>query len=112
MDVLSELMGVGNTTSSAATTAEDVVIAVGLTFVLTVVIAFVYQHTHRGAVYSQDYVHTLMILGMVVTSVVMVVSITLVLGLCAFCLRHILGEQRPSDHHHAPLDIDTHDTES
>ena len=38
------------------------------------VIAAVYRHTHRGTFYTQDYVHTLMLLGMVVTAVIMVVG--------------------------------------
>ena len=40
---------------------------------------------------------------------VMIGCITLVTSLCAFCLYHILREPRPSEHHHAPLDIDTGD---
>ncbi|MGD2110860.1 MAG: hypothetical protein PVI86_15890 [Phycisphaerae bacterium] len=41
--------------------------------------------------------------------VVMAFSIVLVLGLLTFCMTRILGEQTPADHHHTPLDIDTHD---
>jgi ABC-type nickel/cobalt efflux system permease component RcnA len=41
--------------------------------------------------------------------VIMTVSVLLVLGLCAFCFWRILREPTPSEHHHAPLDIDTHD---
>jgi hypothetical protein len=33
----------------------------------------------------------------------------LVCALCAFCYYRILREPKPSDHHHAPPDIDTHD---
>ena len=40
---------------------------------------------------------------------IMTVSVLLVLGLCAFCFWRILREPAPSKHHHAPLDIDTHD---
>jgi ABC-type nickel/cobalt efflux system permease component RcnA len=40
---------------------------------------------------------------------IMTVSVLLVLGLCAFCFWRILREPAPSEHHHAPLDIDTHD---
>lgn len=43
--------------------------------------------------------------------VVMVVCISLVCGLTAFCFYHVLSESEPSEHHHAPLDIDTHDTD-
>jgi heme/copper-type cytochrome/quinol oxidase subunit 2 len=40
---------------------------------------------------------------------IMTVSVLLVLGLCAFCFWRILREPTPSERHHAPLDIDTHD---
>jgi len=40
---------------------------------------------------------------------IMTVSVLLVLGLCAFCFWRILREPTPSEHHHAPLDIDTQD---
>ena len=43
---------------------------------------------------------------------IMIVSILLVLGLCVFCFWRILREPSPSEHHHAPLDIDTHDDDS
>jgi len=40
---------------------------------------------------------------------VMLISIGLVMWLCAFCIRRIMRESRPHEHHHAPLEIDTHD---
>lgn len=39
----------------------------------------------------------------------MALSILLVTGLTVFCAARILREKNPADHHHAPLDIDTHD---
>ncbi len=42
-------------------------------------------------------------------TIVMASSILLVLGLSVFCAIRILREDRPEEHHHAPLDIDTHD---
>lgn len=39
----------------------------------------------------------------------MALSISMVLGLCLFCLVRVLREDRPGEHHHAPSDIDTHD---
>ncbi len=45
-------------------------------------------------------------------TVIMTLSILGVLGLCAFCMNKILREKRPSEHHHAPLEIDTRDTDS
>ncbi len=37
--------------------------------------------------------------------------IGLVCALCAFCFWKILTEPKPPEHHHTPLDIDTHDVE-
>lgn len=42
----------------------------------------------------------------------MVFSVALVCGLTLFCVVRIFRERAPSEHHHAPLDIDTHDAES
>ena len=42
---------------------------------------------------------------------VMLLCIGLVTVLMVFCYYRILREPRPSEHHHAPLDIDTRDTE-
>ncbi len=44
-----------------------------LSFALMSLIALLYKSTFRGAKLSQDYVHTLMILGIVVTVIVMVI---------------------------------------
>jgi hypothetical protein len=52
----------------------EVVFALLLSFGLNCLIATLYKRTYRGANYSQDYVHTLLILGTVVTVVIMVVS--------------------------------------
>ena len=40
---------------------------------------------------------------------VMIGCIGLVCGLVVFCFSRILREPKPSEHHHAPLDIDTRD---
>ena len=45
-------------------------------------------------------------------TLIMVVCIVMVLSLLIFCMTRILRESRPKDHHHAPLEIDTHDTDS
>lgn len=34
-----------------------------------------------------------------------------VIGLCIFCFWRLLTESSPTEHHHAPLDIDTYDTQ-
>jgi len=45
-------------------------------------------------------------------AIVMTGSVVLVLGLMIFCMTRILREKRPTEHHHTPLDIDTHDREA
>lgn len=44
-------------------------------------------------------------------ALVMVICVGLVLGLFVFCMQRILRDKKPSEHHHAPLEIDTHDTD-
>jgi hypothetical protein len=51
----------------------EIFFATFLSFALTSIIAALYKNTFRGPKLSQDYVHTLMILGIVVTVIVMVV---------------------------------------
>lgn len=60
-------------THSAQPGLIEILAAVALSFALNVLIAFVYRKTHRGGDFSQDYVHSMMILGTVVSVVVMVV---------------------------------------
>jgi hypothetical protein len=51
----------------------EIFFATFLAFALTSIIAALYKNTFRGPKLSQDYVHTLLILGIVVTVIVMVV---------------------------------------
>lgn len=52
----------------------DVVISLLLSFALCAMIGWVYQTTHRGASYTQSYVHTLVLNGMVVAVIMLVVG--------------------------------------
>lgn len=52
----------------------DVVISLVLSFVLCSAIGWVYQFTHRGASYTQSFVHTLVLNGMVVAVIMLVVG--------------------------------------
>lgn len=54
--------------------ALEVMWAMFLSILLNLVIGFVYQATYRGSRYSQDYVQTLVIMGVVTTILIMVVS--------------------------------------
>ena len=52
---------------------KEILFAILFSFALNSLIAAVYKRTYRGARYSQDYVHTLLILGTCVTLVILVV---------------------------------------
>jgi hypothetical protein len=52
---------------------QEIIVALTLSFILQCLISAVYKRTYRGTSYSQDYVHTLIILGTVVTVVIQAV---------------------------------------
>lgn len=59
---------------SGTFSAADVGLAMALAFVLSAVIGWVYRATHRHISYSQSYVQTLVILGMVIALIMLVVG--------------------------------------
>ena len=93
---IAELLGLGASTAVASTspTALDVAIAVGLTFLLTAVISAVYRSIHQGPSYSQDYVHNLMLLGMVVSVIILVVSTRVETAFAVFAAFSIIRFRR------------------
>lgn len=52
----------------------DVVLALTLAFVCGLVVAWTYRSTHQNISYSQSYVHTLIILGMLISLIMLVVG--------------------------------------
>ncbi len=52
----------------------DIVVALSLSFVLSAAIGWVYRATHRNISYSQSYVQTLVILGMLIALIMLVVG--------------------------------------
>jgi hypothetical protein len=52
----------------------DIAIALALSFVLSSAIGWVYRGTHRNVSYSQSYVQTLVILGMIISLIMLVVG--------------------------------------
>lgn len=52
----------------------DIGIALGLSFILSTLIGWVYKVTHRNISYSQSYVQTLVILGMIISLIMLVVG--------------------------------------
>lgn len=70
--MLKELEKLGD--ASSAFTLLDVVLVLGLSFVLSLLLAWVYRFTHRGVSYSQSYVHTLVVMGTVVSLIMLVIG--------------------------------------
>jgi hypothetical protein len=69
LSFLQEVLGF----TQARAPLQEIIFAIGLSFVLNLLIANVYKSTFQGGDFSQDYVHSLLILGTVVSVVVMVV---------------------------------------
>ncbi|WP_440065434.1 DUF4956 domain-containing protein [Streptosporangium sp. OZ121] len=59
---------------SGTFSVADIAIAMSLSFVLSAVIGWVYRATHRNVSYSQSYVQTLVILGMLISLIMLVVG--------------------------------------
>jgi hypothetical protein len=93
---IAQMLGLGasSATASAPTSAMDVVIAIGLTFLLTAFISAVYRTIHQGPRYSQDYVHNLMLLGMVVSVIILVVSTKVETAFAVFAAFSIIRFRR------------------
>jgi uncharacterized membrane protein YhiD involved in acid resistance len=52
----------------------EVLLALGLSFFLSMMLAYVYRQTHRGLSYSVSFVHTMIIMGVTVTIIMMVIG--------------------------------------
>lgn len=59
---------------SGTFSVADIAIAMSLSFVLSAMIGWVYRATHRNVSYSQSYVQTLVILGMLISLIMLVVG--------------------------------------
>jgi uncharacterized membrane protein YhiD involved in acid resistance len=59
---------------TGAFSVTDVVISLLLSFILCSAIGWVYQATHRGTSYTQSYVHTLVLNGMIVAVVMLIIG--------------------------------------
>jgi uncharacterized membrane protein YhiD involved in acid resistance len=71
-ELLKELERTGNLTSSIS--FFDVAISLFLSFVVSLVIAWIYRATHKGVSYSQQYVHTLVMMGTVVSLIMLIIG--------------------------------------
>jgi uncharacterized membrane protein YhiD involved in acid resistance len=71
-ELLKELEKTGDL--SANLTFLDVALVLFLSFALSLIVAWVYRFTHRGISYSQSYVHTLVIMGTVVSLIMLIIG--------------------------------------
>jgi hypothetical protein len=55
-------------------TAQDVFLVIILSFLLSLVIGWIYKITYKGVAYTQSYVHTLVLLTMVVGVIMLVIG--------------------------------------
>ncbi len=55
-------------------TPNDIILAILLSFILAMTIGWVYKITHRGTSYSQAFVHTLVLMGMVVAVIMLIIG--------------------------------------
>ena len=89
-----------NTIGLDSASPLEVFFATTLSFVLNMAIGVVYKSTYRGTRYSQDYVHTIIIIGTVTSILIMVVSTSMEIAFgmfAAFSLirfRRNLGQSR------------------
>ncbi|MGW4499999.1 DUF4956 domain-containing protein [Micromonospora sp. NPDC004336] len=59
---------------SGTFSVADIAVALSLSFVLSAAIGWVYRFTHRNVSYSQSYVQTLVVLGMLISLIMLVVG--------------------------------------
>jgi predicted signal transduction protein with EAL and GGDEF domain len=85
---------------SASVSVPDAIAVLLLSFVLTMTIGWVYRLTHRGVSYSQSYVHTLVILGTVISLIMLIIgssvarAFTLVGAMSIIRFRNAMKETR------------------
>jgi uncharacterized membrane protein YhiD involved in acid resistance len=70
---LEDLLNFGGVTDGAPR-PEKVALAMGISLALNLAIATLYRKTYKGTRYSQDYVQTLIMIGVVTTILIMVVA--------------------------------------
>jgi hypothetical protein len=74
MSFLDRLVKLDADPSSGTKPWDEVVLAMAVSLVLNLIIATIYRKTYKGTRYSQDYVQTLIMIGLVTTILIMVVA--------------------------------------
>lgn len=72
METLEQLFNLQDLSGSFS--ATDVMLALSLSFMLAAFIGWIYKITHRGTSYTQSYVHTLVLMSMVVSVIMLIVG--------------------------------------
>lgn len=62
-----------NSSADIAPSPVGIMVAVTVSLILNLLVACLYKQTYRGKNYSQDYAHTLVIIGTVVTIIILIV---------------------------------------
>ena len=71
---IEELLNFGGGVTPGTPPPQEVALAMGISLALNLLIATVYRRTYKGTRYSQDYVQTLIMIGIVTTILIMVVA--------------------------------------
>jgi uncharacterized membrane protein YhiD involved in acid resistance len=74
MDELIRQLGQYSGTATATVSMAQTVVAVLLSFLLALITAFVYKATHTGTSYSQSFFHTLVIMAVVVSLIMIIIG--------------------------------------
>ena len=72
-EVIKRLTTAGDSTTGIFDLPE-LVLALTLSFVLCLILAFTYKHTHRGLSYSVSFTHTMVIMGVTVAVIMMIIG--------------------------------------
>ena len=74
MDELIRQLGQYPGSATATVSMVQTIAAVLLSFVLALIIAFIYKATHTGTSYSQSFFHTLIIMSVVVSLIMIIIG--------------------------------------
>lgn len=72
MNVVELLQNLQMTATDFST--NDILLTIVLSFILSVIVGWTYQITHRSSTYTQSYVHTLVLMSMVVAIIMLIIG--------------------------------------
>ena len=77
MDLTTFLSSLQDTTDVLS--VSDILVTIILTFLLSLMIAWVYRLNYKGVSYTQSYVHTLIMMSMLVAIIMLIIGIRMIL---------------------------------